>query len=200
MGEIQYLGNATDRTNLVKNGYVSAQIYNISLAGGSEQQNKDSISNSMGALQRLLGRFHDINSKLSKQIIKESNEQIEEEGGEDEMQACIYFKSIILKYGSLYNYQINLDDAIFEFNLDLLSDSLPVYEDQYPTQFAILGIEGTTLKLINSFLGLRTDSLFLQNLTLDLTNIRINIQTPKSLLELTNIKIIRNQGGSAVNE
>ncbi|KAA6362085.1 MAG: hypothetical protein EZS28_042388, partial [Streblomastix strix] len=36
MGEIQYLGNATDRTNLVKNGYVSAQIYNISLAGGSE--------------------------------------------------------------------------------------------------------------------------------------------------------------------
>ncbi|KAA6387202.1 MAG: hypothetical protein EZS28_017271 [Streblomastix strix] len=124
--------------------------------------------------------------------------------GENDCQSpntpCDFIETVIIKYINLTEYQFNIDDDVHMFSLILFKYfPEPSSYKESACKIAILGIEGTILKLVNTYDYLESCQFYLQNLTLDLSGLELQLEKRKSLVELTNVIVIRNGGNTAIN-
>ncbi|KAA6386964.1 MAG: hypothetical protein EZS28_017510 [Streblomastix strix] len=104
--EISYNGDQQDQAELIKVGYACALIISIGKIGGSQEDNDNEIKDGLKYISDFLrnlrqGRYYDITFHQQPALIKTCVEQIEEEGGNEEVDSQIENKQV-LEYGDQY--------------------------------------------------------------------------------------------------
>ncbi|KAA6401227.1 MAG: hypothetical protein EZS28_003240 [Streblomastix strix] len=106
-------GDEQDQAELVSKGYVRANVIAISTAGGQGEEQDEEIDNGLSYLSRFLKELYQgrLNPKIPDQppfpplpsFARSSKEQIEEEGGYEEVEAQLINK------GQRYNIKDSAD-------------------------------------------------------------------------------------------
>ncbi|KAA6387519.1 MAG: hypothetical protein EZS28_016954 [Streblomastix strix] len=69
-----------------------------------------------------------------------------------------------------------------------------------PVEIALYGVDGTIVKLFNDTQPLENIQIKAHDLTLDITDVKLKNFLRGSYNELTNVKIVRDEGQTAINQ
>ncbi|KAA6398268.1 MAG: hypothetical protein EZS28_006207 [Streblomastix strix] len=110
-----------------------------------------------------------------------------------EFRPCDKIQTVIFKYDDLSSYLIKLDNSMHDLDLGYIIENIKI-------KIALHGTEKTVLKLFNDTQLLENIQIKAHDLTLDITDVKLENFLRGSYNELTNVKIVRGEGQTAINQ